>query len=49
MPTSYLGQIYTANGHNLLTAVNGGGLGGDAPGVALHTDATAAVLGKLLS
>ncbi len=39
---SYFGQIYTPNGHNLVTAVNGGGLAGSVPGVALNTNATAA-------
>jgi hypothetical protein len=34
MTTSYFGQIYAPNGKSLLTAVNGGGLGGAAPGIA---------------
>jgi hypothetical protein len=42
---TYIGNILTANGKNMLTAVNGGGLGGPDSGaglVALHTDATSA-------
>jgi len=41
----FTGNILTSNGSNMLTAVNGGGLGGpnSGPGaVALHTDATGA-------
>jgi hypothetical protein len=40
-----IGNILTSNGKNMLTAVNGGGLGGPDSGtglVALHTDATSA-------
>jgi hypothetical protein len=42
---TFIGNILTSNGKNMLTAVNGGGLGGpdSGPGlVALHTDATSA-------
>jgi len=42
---TFVGSILTSNGTNMLTAVNGGGLGGpdSGPGVvALHTDATSA-------
>jgi hypothetical protein len=40
-----IGQIYTANGKNFLSAINGGGLGGPEAGpgtVALHTDSRSA-------
>jgi hypothetical protein len=40
--TAYFGQIYTPNGQNLVTAVNGGGLAGSVAGVALNTNAAAA-------
>jgi hypothetical protein len=41
MTTTYIGNIYCSDGKHMLTAVDGGGLGGsNDAGVALHTDAT---------
>jgi hypothetical protein len=42
MTKIYSGQIFAPNGTNLLTAVNGGGLGDSVAGVALHSDAATA-------